>query len=58
MKVREADFVVVGSGLAGSTAAYALCGLGDVALLSREPAQGSNSFAAQGGVAGTRSRRK
>ena len=51
MKVREADFVVVGSGLAGSTAAYALCGLGDVALLSREPAQGSNSFAAQGGVA-------
>ncbi len=51
MKVREADFVVVGNGLAGSTAAYTLSGLGDVALLSKESAQGSNSFAAQGGVA-------
>jgi L-aspartate oxidase len=45
------DYVIVGSGLAGTAAAYWLSQHGDVALLSKEPPMKSNSFAAQGGIA-------
>ncbi|OPG16990.1 L-aspartate oxidase [Ferroacidibacillus organovorans] len=51
MKTVVADFVIIGSGLAGSVAAYALSKFGDVLLLSKEPSTKSNSFAAQGGIA-------
>lgn len=47
----EADFVVIGSGLAGSAAAYWLSELGDVVILAKESFQSSNSYAAQGGIA-------
>jgi L-aspartate oxidase len=45
------DYVIVGSGLAGTAAAYWLSQHGDVALISKEPPMKSNSFAAQGGIA-------
>ncbi|KUO96967.1 L-aspartate oxidase [Ferroacidibacillus organovorans] len=51
MKTVVSDFVIIGSGLAGSVAAYALSRYGDVLLLSKEPSTKSNSFAAQGGIA-------
>lgn len=51
MNVLDADFVVIGSGLAGSVAAYLLSGQGTVLLLSKAPPTESNSFAAQGGIA-------
>ncbi len=51
MKVLYADFVVVGSGLAGSVAAYLLSTQGTVLLLSKALPAESNSFAAQGGIA-------
>lgn len=51
MKVLESDFIIIGSGLAGSTAAYLLSELGEVLLISKEPPAKSNSFAAQGGIA-------
>lgn len=51
MRVLDADFVIVGSGLAGSVAAYLLSTQGNVLLLSKAPPTDSNSFAAQGGIA-------
>jgi L-aspartate oxidase len=51
MNILEADFVIIGSGLAGSTAAYLLSEFGDVLLVSKEPPAKSNSSAAQGGIA-------
>lgn len=51
MKVLDADFVVIGSGLAGTVAAYLLSSQGHVLLLSKSPPSDSNSFAAQGGIA-------
>jgi L-aspartate oxidase len=51
MKVLDADFVIVGSGLAGSVAAYLLSTQGNVLLLSKTSPTESNSFAAQGGIA-------
>jgi len=51
MKVLDADFVIIGSGLAGSVAAYVLSSQGNVLLLSKASSTESNSFAAQGGIA-------
>lgn len=51
MTVQDADFVIVGSGLAGSVAAYLLSAQGNVLLLSKALPAESNSFAAQGGIA-------
>ena len=45
------DFAVVGSGLAGSSAAYLLSRFGDVVLVAKEPPDASNSHLAQGGIA-------
>lgn len=51
MNIIHADFIVIGSGLAGSTAAFLLSELGEVVLISKEPPTKSNSHAAQGGIA-------
>ncbi|GMA62277.1 L-aspartate oxidase [Alicyclobacillus fastidiosus] len=51
MEILEADFVIIGSGLAGSVAAYLLSHQGEVLLVSKEPPTKSNSFCAQGGIA-------
>lgn len=45
------DFVIVGCGLAGTAAALELCRWGDVAVVSKEPVTGCNSYWAQGGIA-------
>ncbi|WP_067930287.1 L-aspartate oxidase [Alicyclobacillus kakegawensis] len=45
------DFVVVGSGLAGTTASWLLAEFSEVLQVSQSPPEGSNSWAAQGGVA-------
>ncbi|WP_067926246.1 L-aspartate oxidase [Alicyclobacillus shizuokensis] len=45
------DFVVVGSGLAGTTASWLLAEFSEVLQVSQTPPEGSNSWAAQGGVA-------
>lgn len=50
MRILKTDFVVVGSGLAGSVAAYLLGAQGSVFLLSKDSPFESNSFAAQGGI--------
>ena len=51
MKTVEADFLIVGSGLAGLTAALHLCPHGKVLLLTKRSAGESNSDWAQGGIA-------
>ncbi|WCK54860.1 L-aspartate oxidase [Aneurinibacillus sp. Ricciae_BoGa-3] len=51
MCTTEFDFVIIGSGLAGSTAAYLLAQFGSVAVVSKESPTKSNSWAAQGGIA-------
>ena len=51
MDTINVDFVIIGSGLSGSAAAYGLSRIGDVALLSKSPVVGTNSYAAQGGIA-------
>lgn len=50
-KIFATDYIVIGSGLAGSVAAYLLGEIGEVYLLSKESPDKSNSFAAQGGIA-------
>lgn len=49
MKMMDADFVIIGSGLAGTAAAYFLSHQGNVLLLSKGSPAESNSYAAQGG---------
>lgn len=51
MKGMEADFLIIGSGLAGTAAAHLLSDQGSVILLSKASPTESNSFAAQGGMA-------
>jgi L-aspartate oxidase/quinolinate synthetase A subunit len=51
MNVRAFDFVVVGSGLAGSVAAYLLEEIGSVALVTKMRTADCNSYYAQGGIA-------
>lgn len=50
-RIEVVDFAVIGSGLAGSAAAHLLAESGDVALISKGSPAGSNSYAAQGGIA-------
>ncbi|MCL6631963.1 MAG: L-aspartate oxidase [Alicyclobacillus herbarius] len=51
MKPEVCDFIVVGSGLSGTTASCLLAKFADVLQVSKTPPTGSNSWAAQGGVA-------
>ncbi len=51
METRQFDFVVVGSGLAGSAAAYRLSEFGTVALIGKSSMDMCNSYYAQGGIA-------
>lgn len=45
------DFIIVGAGLAGITAALKAAKLGSVALITKSPFELSNSYWAQGGIA-------
>ena len=51
MKTLNYDFIVVGSGLAGLTAAFHAADYGTVALISKSELDISNSYQAQGGIA-------
>ncbi|HPR32373.1 MAG TPA: L-aspartate oxidase [Prolixibacteraceae bacterium] len=51
MKYLEHDFIVVGSGLAGLTAAYYASAYGSVAIITKAGLDVSNSYYAQGGIA-------
>ncbi len=51
MQTRDSDFLVVGSGLAGLTAALHLSAHGKVLLVSKRTAEEGNSRYAQGGIA-------
>ena len=51
MKTIEADFLILGSGLAGLTAALHLCRHGRVLLMTKRGTGQSNSDWAQGGIA-------
>lgn len=51
MQVLEFDTVVIGSGLAGLTAAYHAAKFGSVAIVTKSQLDTSNSYYAQGGIA-------
>lgn len=51
MRYLEHDFVIVGSGLAGLTAAYYASRYGNVAIITKANLDVSNSYYAQGGIA-------
>ncbi len=51
MKIIEHDFVIVGSGLAGLTAAFYASRYGNVAIVTKAGLDVSNSYFAQGGIA-------
>ena len=51
MQIFEFDTVVIGSGLAGLTAAYHSSGFGRVAIVTKSELDTSNSYYAQGGIA-------
>ncbi len=51
MKTLDADFLIIGSGLAGLTAALRLCKHGQVILATKRRPEQSNSDWAQGGIA-------
>lgn len=51
MQIFEFDTVIVGSGLAGLTAAYYSAGYGSVAIVTKSELDTSNSYYAQGGIA-------
>ncbi len=52
MQTKTFDIIVVGSGLAGLTAAYHASKNGSVALITKSQLDTSNSYYAQGGIAG------
>lgn len=52
MQKKSFDIIVVGSGLAGLTAAYHASKNGSVALITKSQLDTSNSYYAQGGIAG------
>lgn len=52
MQKKSFDIIVVGSGLAGLTAAYHASKKGSVALITKSQLDTSNSYYAQGGIAG------
>lgn len=51
MQIFEFDTVVIGSGLAGLTAAYHSSAFGSVAVITKSELDTSNSYYAQGGIA-------
>ncbi|WP_372936502.1 FAD-dependent oxidoreductase, partial [Mariniphaga sediminis] len=51
MQILEFDTVVIGSGLAGLTAAYHSAQFGRVAIVTKSELDTSNSYYAQGGIA-------
>jgi len=51
MQVLEFDTVVIGSGLAGLSAAYHAAKIGSVAIVTKSQLDTSNSYYAQGGIA-------
>lgn len=51
MKYLEHDFVIIGSGLAGLTAAFYASRFGSVAIITKASLDVSNSYFAQGGIA-------
>jgi L-aspartate oxidase len=51
MQIYEFDTVVIGSGLAGLTAAYHSSRFGNVAIVTKSELDTSNSYYAQGGIA-------
>lgn len=51
MQILEFDTVVIGSGLAGLTAAYYSSAFGSVAIVTKSELDTSNSYYAQGGIA-------
>ncbi len=51
MQVAEFDVVVIGSGLAGLSAAYHSSKFGNIAVVTKSQLDTSNSFYAQGGIA-------
>jgi len=50
MQIRDTDFLIIGSGLAGLTAALRLCAQGKVLLVSKQAAADGNTHHAQGGI--------
>ena len=51
MQVFEFDTVIIGSGLAGLSAAYHSAHFGRVAVVTKSQLDTSNSYYAQGGIA-------
>lgn len=51
IEIKEFDTIVVGSGLAGLTAAYHASKYGSVAIITKSQLDTSNSYYAQGGIA-------
>ena len=51
MSYIKTDYLVVGSGLAGLSAALKLSALGDVLIITKEKVENANSTWAQGGIA-------
>jgi len=51
LEIKEFDVIVVGSGLAGLTAAYHASKYGSVAIITKSQLDISNSYYAQGGIA-------
>lgn len=51
VSVERVDFLVIGSGIAGLSAALEACRLGDVLLISKGRFSQCNSYEAQGGIA-------
>jgi L-aspartate oxidase len=47
----KADFLIIGSGIAGLVAAYRAKEYGSVMIITKEKAQDSNTEKAQGGIA-------
>ena len=52
MQVLKFDTIIIGSGLAGLTAAYYASKYGSVAIITKSQLDTSNSYYAQGGIAG------
>ncbi|MBI5412012.1 FAD-dependent oxidoreductase [Candidatus Peregrinibacteria bacterium] len=53
--MKSCDFLIIGSGIAGLTAAYSLSDFGSVTVLSKGGLDENNSGLAQGGIAAVRS---